>query len=98
MENFTLTLPLDFDFNNLNLKYDPITNGLSVNIVFLAEILELSSIAPDREFTENQFNKILASLYQFHLSQNKTPIPLIEYKFLELGVPASFVSLNQLVV
>ena len=86
MENFTLTVPLDFDFNSLNLRYDPATNFYAVNIVPLIEILELSGIDPDKEFTENQINKIITNLYQFHLSQKKDPIQLIEDGLSEVAV------------
>ena len=85
-ENFTLTVPLDFDFNSLNLRYDPTTNFYAVNIEPIIEILKLSGIDPDMEITENQLGEIISYLYQFHLSQNKAPFQLIEDGLSEVTV------------
>lgn len=77
-KTITLTVPINFDFNSLNLKRDSITEEIIYNTVPIEKILELSGIDPSIEFTKNQASEILSNLYLFHLSQNKQPIQVME--------------------
>jgi len=85
-----LNVPVNFDFKSLNLTRDPITNEVIFNIAPIVEILELSGIDPNMEFTDDQASEILTNLYHFHLSQGEKPVHAMDQMLSDVELEKHF--------